>query len=187
MRTVSRALSIFGCFSASAPKLTLQEIATRLQLAKSTTFRLVGALEDQGYLVRLQDQRYCLSLRFGRLGALAQSTLDVRQIARPVMESIARSARVSVTLFTVDGQEFVCLDVCAAAAPSIAVVRPGARAPLGLGAASLHPQIVGCQALAAGNHISFEKPTAKTNAEPVELCRATVRAGVKHCVVQDKL
>jgi DNA-binding IclR family transcriptional regulator len=137
VRGVDRTLAVFECFSASAPKLSLQEISNRIRLAKSTTYRVVSSLEETGYLVRLQDQRYCLSLKFARLGSLAQSTLDVCQVARPVMEALAESSRESVTLFTLEKREFVCLDVVTTPAPLMSLNRPGDRAPLGLGAAAL--------------------------------------------------
>jgi len=137
MRTVGRAFAVLDCFSAAAPRLTLQEIADRLGLAKSTAFRMVNALDDLGYLVRLKDQRYALSLRLARLGALAQATLDVCQIARPAMEQLARASRESVTLFTIEGAEYICLDVCSPPAPVQGLNRPGQRNPLNLGAASL--------------------------------------------------
>jgi len=137
MRTVRRAFSVFDCFSASRSRLSLQEIAATLGLAKSTTFRLVKVLEDTGYLVRLDDQKYSLSLKFVRLGGLAQATLDVCQVARPIMEVLARSSRESVTLFAIEGDEFICLDVITTPAPLMSLNRPGERAPLGLGAASM--------------------------------------------------
>ena len=137
MRTIRRAFSVFDCFSSARPKLSLQEISQDLELAKSTTFRLVKTLEDLGYLVRLTDQRFCLSFKFVRLGGMAQSTLDVCQIARPVMESLARGSRESVTLFGVEGLDLICLDVVTTPAPLMSLYRPGERTPLTLGAASL--------------------------------------------------
>ena len=137
MRTIRRAFAVFDCFSASTHRLSLQEISLGLRLAKSTTFRLVRTLEELGYLVRLEDRKYCLSLKFVRLGGLAQSTLDICQIARPVMENLARSSAESVTLFTIEKQDFVCLDVVTTRAPLMSLNRPGERAPLGLGAASM--------------------------------------------------
>ena len=137
MRTITRAFSVFDCFSESRPKLSLQEISKDLRLAKSTTFRLVTVLERLGYLVRLEDQKFCLSLKFVRLGGLAQGTLDIWKIARPVMEDLAISSRESVTLYTVEGQDRICLDVFTTPAPLMSLNRPGERAPLSLGAASL--------------------------------------------------
>ncbi|HEX2828224.1 MAG TPA: IclR family transcriptional regulator [Burkholderiales bacterium] len=137
MRGVDRTLAVFECFSAASPKLSLQEISNRIGLAKSTTHRVVSSLEASGYLVRLRDQRYCLSLKFARLGGIAQDTLDVRQAARPFMEALADASGESVTLFSLEKQEFVCLDVVTTPAPLMSLNRPGDRAPLGLGAASL--------------------------------------------------
>lgn len=137
MRTIRRAFSVFDCFSTARPRLSLQEIAQDLRLAKSTTFRLVKTLEDLGYLVRLTDQRFCLSFKFVRLGGLAQSVLDVCQIARPVMENLARASRESVTLFAIEGLDLICLEVVTTPAPLMSLYRPGERTPLSLGAASL--------------------------------------------------
>ena len=54
----------------------LQEIADSIELPKSTTFRIVQSLEKAGYLVRLEDQKFCLSFRFTRLAGLVKSTLQ---------------------------------------------------------------------------------------------------------------
>ncbi len=137
MRTIRRAFSVFDCFSAATPRLSLQELSNRLRLAKSTTFRVVNALEELGYLVRLADQRYCLSLQFARLGGLAQASLEVSQIARPAMEKLAGISGESVTLFAVEGENFICLDALTTPAPPMSLYRPGERAPLSLGAASM--------------------------------------------------
>lgn len=137
MRTIRRALSVFGCFSNERPSLSLQEISITLRLAKSTTFRLVQSLEDAGYLIRLADQKYCLSFKFVRLGGLAQSTLDICQISLPVMKHLASVSGESVTLHTIEGLNRVCLNVVTTPAPLMSLNHPGECAPLSLGAASL--------------------------------------------------
>ena len=78
MRSVQRILAVFETFSPERTSLTLQEIADRIDLPKSTTFRIVQSLEKAGYLVRLEDQQYCLSFRFTRLAGLVRSTLGIR-------------------------------------------------------------------------------------------------------------
>ena len=62
MRSVQRILAVFESFSTNRTSLTLQEIADRIELPKSTAFRIVQSIEQAGYLVRLDDQRYCLSI-----------------------------------------------------------------------------------------------------------------------------
>lgn len=137
MRSVGRALAVLECFSASTPQLSLQEIATRLGLPKSSTFRLVNFLEELDFLVRLENQKYTLSLKIARIGELARTFLDVRQAARPMMQELASISNESVTLFALTGHEFTCLEVCAVSAPLMVLYRPGQRSPLTLGAASL--------------------------------------------------
>ena len=73
MRAVQRILAIFESFSVETSSLTLQEISDRIELPKSTSFRIVQSLEKAGYLIRLEDQKYCLSFRFTRLAGLVRS------------------------------------------------------------------------------------------------------------------
>jgi DNA-binding IclR family transcriptional regulator len=137
MRSVERALAIFDCFSAAKPTLSLKDFALRLGLAKSTTFRFVQAFEELGYLVRLENNEYSLSFKLVRLAGFVESTLDVRQMGRPLMERLARATSESVTLSTAVGLHRVCIDVVNRPAPLMTVTKVGAHTPLGTGATSL--------------------------------------------------
>lgn len=111
MRAVTRILGVFESFTAARTSLTLQEIANQIGLPKSTTFRIVQSLEKAGYLIRMENHKYCLSFWFTRLAGLVQSTLDIRQIARPIMIELGAEVGETVTLNTLRGQYRVCLDV----------------------------------------------------------------------------
>jgi len=137
MRAVQRILAIFESFTVETSSLTLQEISEHIELPKSTTFRIVQSLEKAGYLVRLEDQKYCLSFRFTRLAGLVKSTLGIREIARPVMTELAEVTQETISLHTVSGRNRVCIDAIAvAASPLRSVVQPGEQLPLGVGSAS---------------------------------------------------
>ncbi len=111
MRAVARIVGVFESFSATRPSLTLQKISDHIELPKSTTFRLLRSLEKAGYLVRMENHEYCLSFLFTKLAGLVKSTLDIRQIARPIMTRLAEEVHETVTLNTLQGQYRVCLDV----------------------------------------------------------------------------
>src|SRR3954471_251830 len=113
MRAVQRILAIFESLSPERSSLTLQEIADHIELPKSTAFRIVQSLERAGYLVRLEDQQYCLSFRFTRLAGFVKSTLDVRAFARPVMCDLADKTKETVSIHTVSGKNRVCIDAMA--------------------------------------------------------------------------
>jgi DNA-binding IclR family transcriptional regulator len=137
MRAVQRILAIFESFTAERGSLTLQEIADRIELPKSTTFRIVQSLEQAGYLVRLEDQKYCLSFRFTRLAGLVKSTLSIREIARPIMAGLAEVTKETVSIHTVSGRNRVCIDAIAtASSPLRSVVQPGEQVPLASGSAT---------------------------------------------------
>ena len=137
MRSVQRILAVFESFSADRSSLTLQEIADRIDLPKSTTFRIVQSLDQAGYLVRLEDQQYCLSFRFTRLAGLVKSTLGIREIARPILAELAGKTKETVSLHTISGQNRVCIDaVSNDASPLRAVVQAGEQIPLLAGSAS---------------------------------------------------
>src|SRR5215211_6536846 len=115
MRAVQRIFAIFESFSPEKSSLTLQEIADHIELPKSTTFRIVQSLEQAGYLVRLEDQRYCLSFRFMRFAGVVRSTLGIRELARPVMRALAEKTKETVAVHTVSGRNRVCIDTTSAA------------------------------------------------------------------------
>ena len=76
IRAVGRALAIFDAYDNEHLSLSLQEIAERIRMPKTTAFRLVNTLERAGFLVRMDNQQYCLSLKMARLGGLVRSTLS---------------------------------------------------------------------------------------------------------------
>ncbi len=130
MRGVGRTMAVFDCFSEDRPSLNLQSIANCVGLPKSTAFRLVQSLAEAGYLVRLENQQYCLSHKFVRLAGLVQPCLDIRSIARSVMEDAARASGETVTLNAARGRERVCLHVVDTLSPLTAIAKPGQHVPL---------------------------------------------------------
>jgi DNA-binding IclR family transcriptional regulator len=137
MRSVQRILAVFESFTPTKTSLTLQEMADLIELPKSTAFRIVRSLEQAGYLVRLEDQRYCLSFRFTRLAGMVQSTLDIRAIARPLMVDLATQIKETVAIHSIVGRNRVCIDSFAASASALrSVIVAGEQMPLQGGSAS---------------------------------------------------
>jgi DNA-binding IclR family transcriptional regulator len=125
MRGVVRTVAVFDCFTPQRLRLTLQEIADGIALPKSTTFRIVQSLEQTGYLVRLEDQKYCLSFRFTRLAGMVISTLSIRQVARPLIIELAHQTGETVTINMVNGRDRVCIEAVDTPSPLMSMARPG--------------------------------------------------------------
>ncbi|XAH22018.1 IclR family transcriptional regulator [Xylophilus sp. GW821-FHT01B05] len=136
MRAVHRILSIIECFTPERRSLSLQEIAERIALPKATAFRIVHSLEEAGYMVRLENQQYCLSFRFIRIAGLVKSTLDIRLLARPLMEELTERTQETVCIYTLSGASRVCIDTTTTALQLRSVTQPGDHAPLLNGSSS---------------------------------------------------
>lgn len=130
IRAVERAFAIFEAFDSQHTMLTLQEIGQRIGLSKATTYRLVNCLHDLGYLVRLEDNRYCLSLKLTRLSGLVRSTIGIREIARPIMLDLVQKTTETITLNTVAHGQRLCIEVFDTPAPLMSIVREGEQTPL---------------------------------------------------------
>src|SRR5512140_343119 len=111
IRAVGRALAIFDAYDNEHLSLSLQEIAERIQMPKTTAFRLVNTLERTGFLIRMDNQQYCLSLKLARLGGLVRSTLSIREIARAVMFQVNEQTSETITLNTVVDTNRMVLEV----------------------------------------------------------------------------
>lgn len=130
MRSVQRILAVFECFTVERPTLRIQEIADSIGLPKPTALRILRSLDEAGYLVRLENQQYCLSFRFTKLSGLVESTLNIRQLARSTMVELAQKTNETITLNIVDGRDRVCIDVLDTPSALMSVTRAGERVRL---------------------------------------------------------
>ncbi len=136
VRAVERALDILDCFAPGRLELSLTEIAKRIDLAMSTTSRLVATLEKRGYLARNRDtQRYSLGPQLVQIGALGFSNADIRKTALPFMRELAQLYDEGVSLYVVQGDERVCVECVESTRPLRRVINVGDRHLLTRGAA----------------------------------------------------
>lgn len=173
IRAVERALAIFDAFDTQHQSLTLLEIGERIAMPKATTFRLVNTLLNSGFLVRLENQRYCLSLKILRLAGLVKSTLGIREAARPVMAEVCRRTGETITLNTRSGIERICIDVVDTPSPLMTIVRPGEHVSLLHGAtARLLLAYAGAQEI---EDIIARTPEAKMDRAELQAALETIR------------
>lgn len=89
----------------------LAELAERLGLSKSTTHRLASALIGRGFLSSgARGEGYRLGPKLLELGFCAQQQIDLIQVARPLIEELARLTSDTVHLGILDGDDALYLD-----------------------------------------------------------------------------
>ena len=84
---------------ASENQLGVSELAARLGIHKSTVFRFLSSLQSLGYVRQNDsDDKYGLSYKILELAGRMLSGIDVRQVARPVMERLADETQETINL-----------------------------------------------------------------------------------------
>ena len=108
VRSVDRAAALLLALGECPGAAGVTELARRLGLHKSTASRLLATLEKRG-LVEQDDEtgKYRLGLVVIRLAERAERTLDLRGLAMPEHERLARLTRETVGLGVVDGDSLL--------------------------------------------------------------------------------
>lgn len=133
-QTLARGLRVLLAIADSKPGMTVQEVGELLGVHRSIAYRLLQTLADFGLVARSHKGLY---IPGARLATLADAYLpNLRDVADPVLRSLADQLRSTVSLFVQEGEEAVAIEmVTPTTASHHLAFRPGMRTPLTLGAA----------------------------------------------------
>lgn len=110
VRAVVRATQILKSFN-DRPTQALAEIAAATRLDKGTTRRLLVTLINQGFVVQDPNtQRYGLGRVVRTLASKALEHFDLRSVAVPVLESLARRLHTTLLLSVMHDRSALCLE-----------------------------------------------------------------------------
>ena len=128
---LARGLDILRCFGPTDRWLGNQEIAQRTGLPKPTVSRLAYTLVKLGHL-RYSDslEKYGLGSSVVSLGFAALGQMDVRRIARSLMQSLSEQTGAAVNLGIRDRLQMVYIDTYRNAASQAIQVDVGWRIPV---------------------------------------------------------
>ena len=113
VQVLDRAMAILDALALTGQHqdLSLIELATQLQLHKSTAHRLLMILERNRMVEREpRSGRYRLGLRLFELGAIAISRFNIRDYARPHLERVLFETEETVHLCVLDAGEVLYVD-----------------------------------------------------------------------------
>ncbi len=97
-QAVVRALRILKLFSGKQNTLTIQQVVKATELNRTTVFRLLSTLVDEGFLKRREDGSYQLGAELMVLGGLAGRRDTLRQVAQPIMQDLVTTVNERSTL-----------------------------------------------------------------------------------------
>ncbi|WP_339317702.1 IclR family transcriptional regulator [Paenibacillus sp. FSL R10-2734] len=136
VRAVERALDILLCFTQDSD-LGLTEIASKIDLHKSTVHRLLATLEEKGFLIRNPaTEKYRLGIRIWELSTHLPTFDESAAVLLPSMERLRDRLGETVSLYLRDGIERVRIQAVQSQQAIRRVAQIGARLPLSVGASS---------------------------------------------------
>lgn len=126
---LARGLEVLACFRKADKGLSNQQIAERCGLPKSTVTRITYTLGALGYLAQ-DGGRYVLGTATLGLGSAMLARLDIRQLARPMMQELAEFSGTTVSIAMRDRLSMIYVEVCRSGAALALALQVGSRMPL---------------------------------------------------------
>jgi DNA-binding IclR family transcriptional regulator len=128
VEALARGLELLACFRQKDGLLGNQELARRCGLAKSTVSRLTYTLTKLGYLTHVEEAgKYGLGTATLSLASAMLGRLDIRKLARPLMQELAEFSRCLVSLSSRDRLSMVYVDVARSSAAVTLSLDTGTR------------------------------------------------------------
>ena len=130
IRSVDRAIAILDLLAQEGWRAGA-EVARELGVHRSTALRLLATLARHGLVERdPHTAKYRLGPRLAQLASAVRGEGDLRQVARPVCEALARSLGETVTLDVLDGDEIVPVEQATGSTSVVSVNWLGTRSPI---------------------------------------------------------
>ena len=110
-QAVIRAISVLNAFSDERPEWNLTDLAKALSLNRTTTYRLLTALESAELVTRDPDsERYRLGSGVIVLAGRALRANPVRSLSKPELERLAAVTGETATLEILSGQDMLIIE-----------------------------------------------------------------------------
>jgi IclR family KDG regulon transcriptional repressor len=109
---VKKAFQILELIAGEEKRMTISDLSRELGISKSTVHGITRALEEAGALFRdKKSKRYALGTALFELAGAGYARIDLKDTARPIMQSLMRSTRQSVFLGVRSGNHVSIIDI----------------------------------------------------------------------------
>lgn len=109
MQSLDRALSILETLS-EEDELGLTAISNLVNLNKTTTYRIISALKDNGYVKQGKNRKYSLTFKMFRLGNRTVQKFDFMSEAKRFLIKLASEVDQVIHLVIQDGSQILYVD-----------------------------------------------------------------------------
>ncbi|MBA7499484.1 MAG: helix-turn-helix domain-containing protein [Clostridia bacterium] len=111
INSLDRALRILEILGNSDNNIGVSELGRKLDVDKSTAYRLLATLSARGYVEQEPEtKKYTLGLKIVELSSKVLDKLELRNVAKPFMKKLVQQTDETVHLATLDLGNVVCID-----------------------------------------------------------------------------
>jgi IclR family pca regulon transcriptional regulator len=107
IQSLDHGLAVLEAFSATTQSLTVSQAAEATGLTRATARRVLLTLQQLGFVRSSGEREFALTPRVLRLGFSYLSSLDLRELAEPVLAELGERTGESVSLTVLDGTDVV--------------------------------------------------------------------------------
>lgn len=97
-----RLVGVLKLFAEGPEVLSISEISEALQLAPSSTHRILAPLVEQGLIARAPKRRYCVGAEFFRISSLVETRYGLITVAKPLVAETASESKETCLLAIVN-------------------------------------------------------------------------------------
>ena len=127
---LERAMEILGCFDEKHSALTLTQLAQLTKLPMSTCHRIVGTLEDGGFLSKGSDRKFRVGTKLWTIAQHAPLSERLRESALPTLARLYEETGENVTLAVLDRGQALYVDRLVGERSIPTISRAGGHLPL---------------------------------------------------------
>jgi IclR family KDG regulon transcriptional repressor len=130
LSSVKKSLQVLNTFSTEQPDLSVTEISRLLDSHKSSISRILMTLASEGYVEKdPATQKYRLGLKVLELAGRVINRYDLRHLAGPYLDELAKELGEIIHLSILDGNEIVYLEKKGREQPLTVSSKVGGRSP----------------------------------------------------------
>lgn len=106
IKSIKNAIKVMETFLLENNNLSLAELTKKLNINKTTLFRILINLEEEGFLFKNNDtKKYQLGIKIFELGQIVQKEIILQDISYPILKELNYLTKETVGLDIVIGEE----------------------------------------------------------------------------------
>jgi DNA-binding IclR family transcriptional regulator len=111
VKVLEKVVKILDLYTYTDTSFTLEQIARKTGLSKTTAFRILKTLEKHSiFRYNKVEEAYSLGLKLMELGGIVYSSLSIRNVASPYMDALSHSLKATILFGIIRDDHLMYLD-----------------------------------------------------------------------------